>query len=245
MPNKTDLSFLEQEISEQTAQQVAGFDKPEAKGLPILTIVNHNSDVLDEDSESYLEEAKAGDFLIKQTLQVHKTLLVSPAAMKYCYSEFQPDMGPFVGYRTSEEAKALAVDSMRFGSWETRDGNVLNETFLFVFAIHSESKNEQPEFALFPMMSSRIPIAKSLLRQIQTRRLPSGSLALPQMTTWAMTTKRQKNEKGSWFSPVFKHAGFVNNNQYVAVKALRNEIINADLLQIATPDVTEGDEDAF
>ena len=241
--NAADLSFLETEISQQKetgASETPGFDAPESRGLPLLTVVSHNADVLDPEHESYIDTAKPGDFFLKQIMEVYAPpLFCTPIGMKYCYAEFQPEMGPFVAYRSPEHAKALAVDHLKFGPWETKDGNVLMESFVFLLSLYPngvEAQNQigadQPILAMLNMISSRIPIAKAWIRNMQTRKLPSGSLALPHMTVYSLTTKRQKNEKGAWFGIAQNHEGFVNADQYQNVSFLRKEITESDILQI-------------
>ena len=204
-----------------TQEQVQGFDTPESRGLPILSIVDSGSDILDPEHELYIEEAVSGDFFMKQTMQVfHPPLRVVPIAMRYVYSEYKPNMGGFVSFHSSDNAKRLAVDEFKFGAWKTADDNSLLETYAYVLSLI----DHEGMIALFNMRSSMIPTAQAWNRSMNSRKLPNGQLALPFHNVYTLRCKREKNTMGSWFSVVPKHEDFVDNDQYLLVQKIRNEM---------------------
>ena len=204
-----------------TQEQVQGFDTPESRGMPLLTIVDGESDILDPDHELYLDDAKAGDFFLKQTMQAFTPpLRIVPLAMRYLYSEYRASMGGFVSFHSADNAKRLAIDPSKFGAWLTEDGNSLLETYAYIMSLI----DHDGIVAMFNMRSSLIPTAQAWNRSMHSRKLPNGQLALPFHNVYALTTKREKNEKGTWYGIVPKFENFVENDQYQLVQATRSTL---------------------
>ena len=196
-----------------------------------MTVVAADDDILDNSHETYIDEASAGDFFVKQTMQIYKPpLRVIPASMKYLYAEFEANMGPFQRYLSPDDAKKLAIDPTKFGAWETPEGNKLLETYIFFLCL----PDHDGEVVMINMQSTKIPTAQAWNRSMHSRKLPSGQVTLPFHNVYSLTTKKEKNTMGSWFGIVPKYDDFVSNEEYTLITSVRPTLADISLIPART-----------
>jgi hypothetical protein len=179
-----------------------GFDTVEASdfGVPILKVLQKMSPAVDE-----IEEAKEGDFYIGQLGRVFsgsEGLRIIPSYYKKLWAIWTPrDMGG--GYQ-GELAydDPIVKEAKQVGMKKVLDnGDELVETVNWYLTILEES---MPLRVLLPMTSTQLRVSRkfiSLSAGIKMKN-PNGELYTPPMFshTYKLTTQRESNNKGSWYS---------------------------------------------
>ena len=187
----SDLSYLETVDS----KDVKGFQQPESTGIKLLTIVGNGDDVLDPNNENYIDGAEAGGFLIRTSmLYIPVPVLTIPMEFKQLYAEFEENMGDFRRYVSLEEGRRIAVDPYKWGQKDTKDGKVLQESYIFIVVL--------PEYdnilCMISFMSSRVPDGEAWFRAVKNRRHDNNLIA-PWNQVYSVNTKLTRNSKGRWY----------------------------------------------
>ena len=196
---------------------VPGFEKPKTTTPTILSVAREGDQVLDSSDESYIKGAKPGDFIVKSSrMVVTSPTHVVPLEYRHLYSEFKPNMGEFVGYCTPEVALDKAIDPYKFGSLESKEGNKLNESHVFILSLLEHDNM----VVILPMMSSKIPDALNWYRNMMSTNY-NGRKVAPWNQVWTLSTKLSRNSRGSWFLIKADFASIVDRNIYDAIASVR------------------------
>ena len=228
----SDLSYLETVDS----KDVKGFQQPESTGIKLLTIVGNGDDVLDPNNENYIDGAEAGGFLIRTSmLYIPVPVLTIPMEFKQLYAEFEENMGDFRRYVSLEEGRRIAVDPYKWGQKDTKDGKVLQESYIFIVVL--------PEYdnilCMISFMSSRVPDGEAWFRAVKNTRHNSNLIA-PWNQVYSVNTKLTRNSKGRWYliKPTFDR--FIDLEEHKVITEIRSnfESFQPPMLEDTT-DTTE------
>ena len=213
-----DLSFLE-----SVEGNAKGFEQPKTTGIKLLTIVRGEDDVLDPNNENYIEGAERGGFIIKSSnMAIPTPVSVIPMEFKQLYAEYSKDktgMGAFTRYVSLEEGKQIAVDPYKFGQKETKEGNVLQDSYNFIVSLVDYDRM----LAMLSFQSSRIPDGEAWFRSMNSQ-IYNGNKIAPWNLVYSITTKMTGNTKGKWYliKPTFDR--FVSLEEHKQVTDIRSSI---------------------
>ena len=228
----SDLSYLE------TVDKPA-FEKPRSTGTKMLALVASDDKVLDDNSEDYIEGAKAGGFVIKASnLAIDTPFRAIPVDYKQIYSEFKDNMGDFIGYMTVEDALKQAKDPYAFGKLESKKGTVLQETYSFAVVL--------PDYdnmvALLNFMSSRVPDGEAWFRKIENMKYGDNIIA-PWNQVYKVGTKIKRDTRGSWYliKPVFD--SFVTREEHTMIANMRKNMGKTPIIMLGSSTKDDKDSD--
>lgn len=183
----------------------------ETMAIPFIRILQRLSPQLDKQKPEYIEDAEEGYFFNTVTKHIYGTSL-SCIVLKFehIYIEWRPDRGGFVGWHTPENAERLSVD-MTFGKWKTKEGNLLQESYVYMLLIEG---HEEESIVVLPLASSMIKTAREWNRLMATHIMSNGKKAMPYYLTWNLQTEYRSNEKGNWYVPRVSFVHYINDKQY-------------------------------
>lgn len=179
--------------------------------IPFIRILQKLSPQLDKQKPEFIEGAEEGQFFNTVTKQVlGNSVECIVLKFEHIYIEWKPNRGGFVGYHTVENAERLAVDTT-FGNWKTKDGNELQENYVYMLLI---AGHEQEGPVVLSLSSSAIKMARNWNRLMVTHVMENGKKALPYYLIWNLSTEYQKNDKGTWYAPAVKFVRYIDEAQY-------------------------------
>lgn len=223
---------------------LVGFEQitQETMGIPFIRILQKLSPQLDKNESEYLEDAEEGLFFNTITKEVYGSSIACVVLkFEHVYIEWRPNRGGFVGYHSVENAARIAVDKT-FGKWETKDGNLLQENYVYLLLIKG---HEKEGIVVFPLASSMIKTAREWNRLMTTHLMDNGQKALPYYLVWSIKTEYKSNEKGNWYIPVVSLLSYVNKEQYDVAKSERKMLPTrqVDYAQIKAETTESVDDD--
>lgn len=215
-----DLSFL---VGDRT-----GFEELDSSvmSLPFINILQDLSPQVKRKSETYVDGAEPGMFFNTGTSTAHEVLNVTVIKFEHVYLRWRPNRGGFFGQFNVEDVMRMRTSGEIFeesdGKLVDGDGNSYDEAYTYYLVLWDE--NDQPSIAVFSCTGSKLKEARRWNRELATRRLPNGQIALPYFSVYRMTVKVQSNEKGSWYGFTFEWQRFVSPNMFSDVTAERKEL---------------------
>lgn len=183
----------------------------ETMSVPFLRLIQKLSPQIDKKKPEYIEGAVEGDFFNTVTKEVYgQELALIVLRFERIYIEWKPNRGGFVGYHSPEDAERIAT-KRDFGKWQTEKGNELQENYVYMVILGGHEK-EGP--MILSLSSSGIKTAREWNRLMVTHIMSNGQKAKPYYLMWQVNAKYKENEKGSWYSPIPKFMGYINEQQY-------------------------------
>lgn len=202
--------------------------------IPFLKLLQDLSPECKKKGGEYVEGAEVGLFLNSLTKRIYgESVKIIPVFFEPMYCEWKPERGGFAGRHTIAEASALTV-SKEFGKWQTPEGNLLVETFMYYFLL--------PDFiedglVAVSMSSSSLKSARLLNTLVERKYFPKTAKKAPSFVqVYNMSALEASNKKGTWYQPKFTFDSFVTPDvASMAVdmlKSLRSGDIKADFSQM-------------
>lgn len=213
---------------------MAGFEDvtQQTMAIPFVRILQQLSPQVNKKDPNYVEGAEEGMLFNTITKEVYESpIRVIALKFERMYIEWRPDRQGLAGYHSPEHAEEIAV-TKNFGDWKTKDGNILAETYVYMVLIED---HEKEGIAVLSMSSSAIKVAKEWNRLMTQHILPNGRRALPYYLVWELSTEYVSNDKGNWYKPKIKFAGYIGEEQYLLASNERKALPpsrNLDLKQI-------------
>lgn len=192
---------------------LAGFEQMDGNvmAIPFIRIAQKLSPELDKNDVKYIAGLEEGQFFNTTTREIYGAELNAIVLkFEHIYIEWKPDRGGFVNYHSPENAEQLAI-SKEFGKWETEDGNLLQENYVYMLLVAGH-EHEGP--VVLSLASSAIKQAKSWNRLMMTHVMDNGQRAMPYYLVWQIKAEYQKNDKGTWYSPMPRFLSYINEVQY-------------------------------
>ena len=206
--------------------------------IPMLLIAQMQSSVTTADNS----KVKAGDFYNSITGESYGTsVTVVPIYFNSVWLEWKPNMGGLVGRHAPYSVK---VTGDAYTGMKTADGNDIQESWCY-FVLIKGRENDGP--LMFSATSSNIRYAKVWNGMLNDARLPSGKHAPLFSQYWKLTSKKNKNDKGTFFilgegkNASIEKEGWVSKDVYMNnVKDLLSTVGDAfDRVGIAQPEATQ------
>jgi hypothetical protein len=211
------------ELSSDAEEFRVDYDQADI-ALPFLSILQKSSPQCDADSSKYVEGAKPG--MLFNNVAGEGDNLIDPATTplyfikvnyKRCFIEWVPRAagGGFVNeYTVPLGEKAVTVrseqslDIIQPTSPIGVPGNQLSDTHThFVFVLGADGAIEP---ALLSMTATQLKYSRKWNSLESRVMIPGKNVRAPSFfTIWKIGTKREENEKGSWYSWTFERAGDV------------------------------------
>jgi len=238
----TDTLKMAAEQFDMAGDDLKGFEdvRMDTMAVPFVRIAQKLTPQIEEDNPDQIPGLKEGDFFNTLTKDGYgKTLRCIVLKFEHIYIEWKPNRGGFVGYHDVENAERIAVDRT-FGAWKTKEGNLLQENYVYMILVDGH-ESEGP--CVLSLSSSMIKAAKEWNRLMVTHVMENGVKARPYYLIWQLTNEKRSNEKGSWFAPVIKFEGYVNERQYALTKEERLALPErrVDYAALAAPEQTQSD----
>jgi hypothetical protein len=192
--------FAGQGFQNQTNEDIA---------IPFINVLQPNSPEVQQDG---IEGAKAGMLFNSVTQELHNVITFVPALTQHVYVEWRPrtEGGGIVATHPihSEVVKHAKSKSTEFGKYKTEMGNDLVETF-YVFGILCDG-DVPTGMAVMAFTSTKIKAYKAIMGRLNAFQLalPDGRRINPPLFahTLMITTKGEKNNKGSFYVPIVQAA---------------------------------------
>lgn len=216
--------------------------------IPFLKLTQAISPEVKKKGAEYVEGAEAGMFLnsVSKTLYGENVRGI-PILFEPMYIEWRPNRGGFVARHTLAEARALTITE-EFGKWQTAEGNLLIETYMYYFLLPDHLEDGLVAVA---MASSNIKPAKMLNTLVTRKFFPNTAKVAPSFVqVYNMQSVEVSNDKGAWYQPKFTFDSFVTPEvAQMAVemlKSLQAGDIKADMSQMdgATDAYDDSEEDS-
>tara|TARA_B100000809_G_scaffold33290_3_gene29096 strand:- start:3760 stop:4449 length:690 start_codon:yes stop_codon:yes gene_type:complete len=187
---------------------------------PRIKLLQQLSPELDENSASYIEEAKQGDMLNTVTGTVHNTLYVVNLFYTREFAVYSKRELGGGGFHGSASTESEAMDRINeIGG--TPDSHVVRETGKHILLLLDEENYEPSSEAMMLMDGSKLTVSNqwnSKLRMQNTDRFAS---------VWKVGTVRQSNSKGQWWNFSINFHGWVDKDLHEHAKTLYNRLGNA------------------
>lgn len=209
--------------------------------IPFVRIAQQLTPQLKKNKPEYIEGLEEGMFFNTITKEVYgNSFQCIVLKFEHVYIEWRPERGGFVGYHTPENAERIAVDHT-FGNWKTKEGNLLQENYVYLLLI---AGHEKEGVVVFSLSSSMIKTAREWNRLMTTHVMENGKKAMPYYLVWEVSTEYRSNEKGDWYVPVVKYVGYIGEKQYEVAKNERKVLPSRqiDYRQLQAPQGGSSDE---
>lgn len=196
-----------------TDDTLDGFEEinMDTMSIPFLRVLQKLSPQLNKNKPEYIKDAVEGQFFNTLTKEVYgSSVEIIVLRYSHVYIEWQPDRGGFVSAHTVENAERIAIKK-GFGEWETKEGNQLQENYVYLLLIVGHEK-EGP--IVYSMFSSGIKTAKELNRLMMTHIMENGLRAKPYYLVWTLSTEYAENNRGSWYRPKIKFSRYIDEGLY-------------------------------
>lgn len=223
----------------------------ESFAIPFLQLLQKMSPLVDEDSASHIEGAKAGMFYNTVTGELYdgkKGVLIIPCAYRRSVIRWggrEAEVKGFKGEISIEEFEAMRADETKVVSVDGRlyepdaDGKVNPKKSDFFsdtrshFVVIVDEETGEFSRALLSLSSSQIKASKMLMTALQQKKVktPAGLKTPPTFANMVrLTTQGQSNEKGSWSGAVFNIEGLVTDQGiYEEAKAFYKDIVSGEV----------------
>ena len=205
------------------ADTLDGFEQitQNTMAIPFVRILQKLSPQLDKQKPEYVPQAEEGHFFNTITKEVYGSSFTC-IALKFerVYIEWRPNRGGFVGYHSVDNAERLAVDKT-FGNWTTKDGNLLQENYVYLLIIEG---HENEGLVVLSLSSSMIKMAREWNRLMLTHVMDNGQKARPYYLVWNIRSEYRSNEKGNWYVPTVSFARYINQEQYIVAARERKSL---------------------
>lgn len=186
--------------------------------IPFIRVLQKLSPQLNKNKPEYIPGAEEGQFFNTLTKEVYgSSMEIVVLRFDHVYIEWKPDRGGFAGAHDPANAERLAVKKT-FGAWETKDGNSLQENYVYLLLIVGREKDGPVVYSMF---SSGIKVAKELNRLMLTHLLEDGTRAKPYYLVWNLSTEYAENNQGSWYKPKIKFSRLVDEPILLAAREER------------------------
>jgi len=223
--------------------------------VPFLRILQQNSPQLLEESDAYLDGAKAGHFFNTLTGDVYgKTVQVINCHFGRDFIEWRPDRGGFVmSHGDDERIRQRIVEVSEKNEQIMDNGNVLQESRNH-FILLPDRLEEGP--MIFSLVSTGIRHSKrwmSMMRRLVnpvTKKVNNPIF----LGVWELSTVLNEGDEGNWYQIGSKSAGkyefsrLINAEEFEAVKAARDllasGVAKVDYAAADGAQGVEGDDDA-
>ena len=196
-----------------------GFEDMDASffTMPFVRLLQKTSKEVDEDSDQYVEGAKAGmafktdDGMLIDTK--NDAMFFIPVHTKRSFIEWVPieDGGGFVAeYMPTDPVVRACQAAGKFGKMQTEEGNDLVETFTCYGLITNEDRSDF-QHAVISFTSTNIKTFKgwmSKARAIMGRDGSGRPFTMPLFAhVYRLATEYIQNDKGSWYKWTVKFDG--------------------------------------
>ena len=214
--------------------------------IPFVRVLQPGSPQAKKEEKTFIEGAEPGLFLNTVTKKLYKAITVIVLQFEHIILEWKPRAtgGGLVGRHTYEYGMKLATDTTQFGKWKTRDGNELQENYVYAALVCGEEKNG---IVCLSFPSTFIKTAKEWNRLLVTHIISEGKLkgqrAKPFYLKWDISTEYVSKPPYSWYIPKVRFAGYIDQLQYGVVEPERKALpsLKIDFAQLeATPEDEKG-----
>lgn len=214
--------------------------------IPFVKLMQAISPEVKKKGAEYVEGAEAGMFLnsVAKTLYGDVVRAI-PILFEPMYVEWKPNRGGFVARHTIADARKLTVTE-EFGKWQTEEGNLLIETYMYYFLLPDHLEDGLVAVA---MASSNIKPAKMLNTLVTRKFFPNTAKVAPSFVqVYNMQSVEVSNDKGAWYQPKFSFDSFVTPDvaqmAVAMLESLRAGDIKADMSQMdGSGEVYDGSEE--
>lgn len=180
--------------------------------IPFISVIQTNSPQVDKEDAKFIKGASAGMLLNSVTDEFVEKMLFVPACTKHIYVEWaaRDSGGGFIG--THEiHSDFVKQAKIAFGSGFGKipvpgTNNHLVETFQ-IYGVICNGKDLEP--AVFSFSSTKIKVYKKANTKWRKMQVESGGRKIsPPLFSHLteITTKGERNAKGSWYNPVLTPA---------------------------------------
>lgn len=183
---------MENELSMYDEVAGQGFENMGADkySVPMLKIAQPTSGVLTEDGT----EVKAGDFYNSISGKSYgPDIELIPVYFNTVWLEWKPNMGGLVG---RHKPFSVRVTGDMFTGLKTLEGNEIQEAWCYLVLVKG---HEDDGLMLLSCTSTNIRYCKIWNSYLSEARLPSGKHAPLFSSYWALSSKKNKNDKGTFF----------------------------------------------
>lgn len=186
--------------------------KQEDITIPRLSIIQSQSPEIDADDPSkFIEGAKMGQMFNTLTREVYDSITVAD-----CF--FRKEFAVFVkrtaggGFRGSYATQAEAVAAVE-SSDKPMDMEIVETGLHFCVVVDPTTKTPLGEVVI-PMTSTKLKVSRALNSMIMMQRVDRFA------GLWKFTTKKEKNDKGTFFNFAVAPAGWVSAELHAYCKGI-------------------------
>lgn len=205
--------------------------KQEDITIPRLGIIQSQSPEIDaDDPAKYIEGAKVGQIFNTLTREVYDRIIVVDTFFRKEFAVFvkRTAGGGFRGsYPTQKEAVA-AVES----SDKPMDLEIIETGLHFCVAVNPDTKAIIGEVVI-PMTITKLKVSRAWNSMIVMQRADRFA------GMWALTTKKEKNDKGTFYNFAVSPAGWVTPEIYAYAKVIY-EAVSSGKKDVARDEAPEG-----
>lgn len=202
--------------------------------IPFVKLMQTLSPEMKKKGAEYIEGAELGMYVNGLTKELYgECLRVIPVLFEPMYVEWKPNRGGFVARHTIADARKLTITE-EFGKWQTAEGNLLIETYMYYFLLPDHLEDGLVAIAL---SSSSIKPAKMLNTLVTRKFFPNTAKQAPSFVqVYNMKSVELSNDRGDWYQPVFSFDSFVTSEvakmAIDMLKSLQAGDIKADMSQM-------------
>lgn len=210
MENNEALSIYEQSAGK-------GFENMGAEQLstPMLKIAQPISSILTEDGSL----VHAGDWYNSVTGESYgPAIQVIPVYFNTVWLEWKPNMGGLVGRHKPYSIKTIGSP---FTGLRTPDGNTIQESWCYLVLVRG---HEADGVMLLSCTSTNIRHCKVWNGLLAATRLPSGSHAPLFSSYWTLESKKNKNDKGTFFVMGEGKTTAITKSDWVPAEIYTNDV---------------------
>jgi len=179
--------------------------------IPFIRILQKLSPQLDKQAPGFIEGAEEGHFVNTITKQIFgSSFKCIVLKFEHVYIEWLPKREGFVSYHSVENAERIAAVKT-FGKWETEDGNLLQENYVYLILVEGY---ETEGVAVFSLSSTMIKMAREWNRLMTSHMMDNGKRAMPYYLVWELQTEYKSSDKWSWYIPTVKFSRYIGPEQY-------------------------------
>lgn len=204
MEEKKDLAKAEsKELSTNVVDLgFTGFEGVEndagAFSIPFLKIASASSDELDEDHEKYIEGLKAGEFFNSITNEVYgKDINLIVVYSERVFNEYKPNRQGFVCTHPHAEGEALIRSKDEYPYVNKNTGNDLVETLAFI-VLNADAPEDG--VMVFSLSGTKLKHGKAFNSRLSMMKTEGGRRMGSYESIFNFATKKEINEKGSWYT---------------------------------------------
>ncbi|MHA2428475.1 MAG: hypothetical protein ACXADB_10665 [Candidatus Hermodarchaeia archaeon] len=223
----SDNSLAELGIDVEQMQKDAQHDGDIGIGdisIPYLYILQTNSPQVNEDSEKYIEGAKAGMYFLSVVEKVFDGR-EKGVELIFCYynrnlNEWVPrdDGGGLVAVYDMDDPIKNTTQPDEKGRPILPNGNLLVDTANH-FCLLYDPETKAWTQCIFPMKSTALKVSRKLNSLVKTTYIPGTDVRAPRyLYKHRATTVKEQKDTNIWSSPKLEMGGMVNKPEYNAAK---------------------------